>query len=377
MEEEPINPFPIHGYFGPEYFCDREKEKNDLTDAVRNGRNVTLFAPRRIGKTGLIRHVFYHLPKWNCIYFDMQEAISLSDFVNGFISAILNGIAKKKNAVQKFQDWIFSMRPLITTNPHTGNFEVEIDFKSGIQQRSTIKEAMAWLDKLGPSVIALDEFQHIHSWEDDHLAVEGWLRSEIQKLKNVRFIFSGSQFHLLSGMFQSAKRPFYASTQSMRVDKIDPNVYSAYIQKHFKENRITIGLADIETIISWADGNTYNIQLLCNRLYARANRSVTASMIDEAIVDIYEEGKLSYYSLRNSMTKSQWQVLSAIAAEGMVFSPTASEFIRKYDLGSGPSVLRALEYLLKRELTYQYLTGDGKSYYQVYDIILMRWLQKK
>ena len=97
MAEKPLNPFPIQGYFGPEYFCDREKEKSDLTDAVRNGRNVTLFAPRRIGKTGLIRHVFYHLPKWNCIYFDMQEAISFKDFANGFMAAILNGIAKKKS----------------------------------------------------------------------------------------------------------------------------------------------------------------------------------------------------------------------------------------------------------------------------------------
>lgn len=112
-------------------------------------------------------------------------------------------------------------------------------------------------------------------------------------------------------------------------------------------------------------------------LYAREWHTSKSVMIDEAIVDIYEESKLSYYSLRNSMTKSQWQVLSAIAVEGLVFSPTASDFIRKYDLGSGPSVLRALEYLLRRELTYQYLTGEGKSYYQVYDIILMRWLQKK
>lgn len=206
MTEKLLNPFPIQGYFGPEYFCDREKEKNDLIEAVRNGRNVTLFAPRRIGKTGLIRHVFYHLPKWNCIYFDVQEAISLDDFVNGFMSAIFNGIAKRKNVLRKFQDWIFSMRPVISTNPHTGSFEVEIDFKSGTQQRNTMKEAMALLDASGPAVIALDEFQHIHTWGDEPLAVEGWLRSEVQKLKNVRFIFSGSQFHLLSEMFQSDRK---------------------------------------------------------------------------------------------------------------------------------------------------------------------------
>jgi len=43
----------------------------------------------------------------------MQEAISLKDFVSGFMAAILNGIAKKKKSLQKFQDWIFSMRPRV------------------------------------------------------------------------------------------------------------------------------------------------------------------------------------------------------------------------------------------------------------------------
>jgi len=52
------NPFPEYGYFGSEYFCDREQETEELIDALVNGSNVTLMAPRRIGKTGLISHAF-------------------------------------------------------------------------------------------------------------------------------------------------------------------------------------------------------------------------------------------------------------------------------------------------------------------------------
>jgi uncharacterized protein len=373
----PANPFPIQGYFGPHYFCDRDKEKWDLMNAVRHGRNVTLFAPRRIGKTGLIRHVFHHLPKWNCLYLDVQEATTFREFVNLFLASVLNGIARRQSFLKQFQQWLFSMRPIVSTNPHTGSFEVEVDFKSDLQQRTTVKEALQLLDGFGPCVIALDEFQQLHSWSVDHMGVEGWLRSEIQTLKAVRFIFSGSQWHILSEMFQSPKRPFYASTQSMNIGKIDAQVYSTFIHSHFKAHRIRINASAIDFILDWADGNTYNIQLLCNRVFAKAQREVTLPLIDEAIVEIYEENKLSYYALRNSMTKSQWMVLSAIATEGLVFSPTSRAFIRKYNLGSGPSVLRALEYLVKRELVYQYLTEVGESYYQVYDLILMRWLQKK
>lgn len=52
------NPFVVTGYFGPEYFCDREEETGSLISALKNGWNVSLISPRRLGKTGLIMHAF-------------------------------------------------------------------------------------------------------------------------------------------------------------------------------------------------------------------------------------------------------------------------------------------------------------------------------
>lgn len=56
---EPRNPFLIYGYHSPAYFCDRESETQKLISALRNGRNVTLISPRRMGKTGLIKQAFF------------------------------------------------------------------------------------------------------------------------------------------------------------------------------------------------------------------------------------------------------------------------------------------------------------------------------
>ncbi|MBF1449790.1 MAG: ATP-binding protein, partial [Prevotella oris] len=52
------NPFITYGYKGNRYFCDRENETKKLIEALQNDRNVTLISPRRVGKTGLIKHVF-------------------------------------------------------------------------------------------------------------------------------------------------------------------------------------------------------------------------------------------------------------------------------------------------------------------------------
>src|SRR5207237_606979 len=140
MNEKPLNPFPIYGYFGPEFFCDRDKEKDSLVESLRHGRNVTLFAPRRVGKTALIQHVFFHLPKWQSIYIDLQEAATFKDFTNQFLSSLLNAVSKNKSFLKKVQEWVMGFRPVLSTDPYTGKFEVEVDFKSQAAERATISE---------------------------------------------------------------------------------------------------------------------------------------------------------------------------------------------------------------------------------------------
>ena len=54
----PRNPFIYEGYEGPDYFCDRTEETENVISDLQNGRNVTLVSPRKIGKTGLILHTF-------------------------------------------------------------------------------------------------------------------------------------------------------------------------------------------------------------------------------------------------------------------------------------------------------------------------------
>jgi hypothetical protein len=275
------------------------------------------------------------------------------------------------------QDWLLTLRPVMSANPHSGAMQLEVDFKSEQQQRTSVREALQILDQYGPGVIALDEFQQIHSWDVEPAAIEGWLRSEMQSLKNLRFIFAGSQVHLMSEIFTSAKRPFYASTQSVTIGKMLEEEYAEFIQKQFKSYGCRIGIDDTKTILDWANGNTYNVQLLCNRVFSVVHKTVTPDIINQSILEIYEGSKLSFIALANSMTRHQWRLLSAIAVEGKVFQPTGKEFISKYELGTSASVLRALKYLTERELVYQYADEEGRNYYEIYDIVLMRWLQKK
>ena len=85
------NPFLVAGYEGSDYFCDRERETEKLLEAVNNGRNVTLLAARRIGKTGLIKHLFGKLREtgvWNVVYVDIYATQNLAEFTRKFAAAV-------------------------------------------------------------------------------------------------------------------------------------------------------------------------------------------------------------------------------------------------------------------------------------------------
>ena len=53
------NPFVVtERYAGPEYFCDRETETAELLSNIVNGRNTVLISLRRMGKSGLVSHLY-------------------------------------------------------------------------------------------------------------------------------------------------------------------------------------------------------------------------------------------------------------------------------------------------------------------------------
>lgn len=70
------NPFVVTGCQSSEYFCDREIETEKIITYLENDWNLTLIAPRRIGKAGLIQHVFYKMKKdtsVSCFYIDIFQ----------------------------------------------------------------------------------------------------------------------------------------------------------------------------------------------------------------------------------------------------------------------------------------------------------------
>lgn len=373
------NPFKLSSYYGPKYFCDREKETEQLIQYAKNGINVTLFSLRRMGKTGLLHHLFYHLKQEKeCypIYVDIYDTEDLQGFTNKLASAILDAFPERQSIGKRFLSFLKTLSPTISYDPYTGVPEVSLHIANEQQRQHTLSGLFQFLEEQNiPALVAIDEFQQITSYPEKN--VEAVLRTAIQTLKQTRFIFSGSQQHLLIEMFEHQKRPFFASTSPMYLDKINSDDYATFISKHFNQHKKPIDQAAIEYVLDCSKRHTYYTQSLCNKAFQMPTKKIDLKTVKEAFHDLLMEQEPVFFQYRNLLSDAQWSLLVAIAKEDEVKQPMAAHFIQKYTLGSPATVRRSLEALMHKEMIYKITDPQGGNTYQLYQCFFSRWLALK
>ncbi len=370
-----LNPFSVTSYIGAEYFCDRNEETKELAGALANGRNVTLISPRRVGKTGLIHHFFQTLdPKEvQCFYVDLYSTSNLQEFTKLFAQEILTRRITpfSEQMWTEITHFFGALRPVFTTDPVTGMPQCTIDIQPR-REEWTLQQIFAYLEKSStPCYVAFDEFQTIAEYRG--IKMEALLRTYIQQLHNVHFIFSGSKKHIMTEIFSSAKRPFYRSTQMMHIDVIDEKVYYQFANKHLSAHGQHISEDAFHDLYALVDGYTWNIQNILNRLYQTGKEQIDYNSIILIINQILQEEMPSYQLICRLITDRQLQVLRAVAKEERVKEPGGNLFLQKYQLGAYSTVRSAILSLIEKELLYQ--NEDGT--YQVYEKFFALWLKQR
>ena len=371
--KKPSTPFPTTGYFGGEYFCDRVEELESLSRNVRGGSSTTLVALRRMGKTALIRHLQNELGKeYLSVYVDILPTESMLDLLN----SLATGIARMESEHSRLgaQIWKFlkSLRPAISYDYLSGMPTLSLN-QTPDEGLRTIEEIFTFLEKQSkPVILAIDEFQQIVHYREKN--VDAWLRTRIQELQNVCFVFSGSQQHLMNELFADPSRPFYRSTQFLKLEKIPRENYHAFIATKFNDHSKQIDDATIASVLDWTMGYTFYVQLLCNRIFLSSGKKVHKDLWKEEAMHLLKEQEFVFYSYRDGLTTAQWNLLKAVAREGVLREPTSHDFTNRNQLGTSATVLRSLKTLQKKELVFRDIDAKGIPYYSVYDVLFSRWI---
>ena len=366
------NPFVYQGYENPDYFCDRTEETENILSALRNGRNITLISPRKIGKTGLINHAFYCIKEQEfdviCIYIDIFSTNTLQDFVEMISKAVIeDALRREKSFMTKVLDFFKGLRPTITPDLLTGMPTVSVNVVP-VQAEYTLKSIFTHLESLNKRVyLAIDEFQQITEYPEK--GTEALLRSYIQFVHNVRFIFSGSKKHLMEVMFCSPQRPFYQSTQLMELNPLHEEIYFDFANRFFEAKKGSITRELFHSLYQRFDGYTWYIQAVMHCLYEQEKHVSTESQLSDAILFQINTMSSYYQTLTTFLTDNQFSLLKAIALARIVSQPQSMDFIQRYSLPNASSVKSALEVLTNKDLVYH--TSEG---YIIYDRFMGLWL---
>lgn len=333
--EQLNNPFVIYGYKGAGYFCDRKKETEVIMKALQNERNIVLISPRRIGKTGLIHHVFENIskqePETHCFYLDINATRNLSQFIQLLAKTVIGKVPS--------------------------------------QREDSLKHIFEYLKQSEKRIyIAIDEFQQIAEYPED--GTEALLRSYIQFLPNVYFIFAGSKQHMMTDMFLSAKRPFYQSSQILNLPLINQDEYHHFANRWMGTRNLTMDPDTFAYLYNKVDGQTWYIQDILNRLYQNG-KEITTAEIDDVTLELVNEQEVAFVNYYDSLTDNQAALLSAIAQDKAVTSILSQDFISRHNLPAASSVSLALKTLINREFIYKY---NGN--YIIYDRFFGMWLRK-
>ena len=367
------NPFVVYGYKGPEYFCDRVAESNKICSALRNERNVTLVSPRRMGKAGLIHHVFNKMETEDkdckCFYIDIFATKNIEQFVQTLGSAVIGKLDSfSQSALRKIQEFFSAWRPAVTFDQLTGLPTVTLDIKQN-EGNESLKQIFEYMKMSGKRCyIAIDEFQQIQNYSERGL--EAMLRSYIQFLPNVYFIFSGSHQHMMEEMFLSANRPFFQSSMVMSLGSIDIEEYRQFANRMIEGQNRTIGQETFQRIYDFAGGITWYVQAILHGIYEHPDRIVDNTLVDDVVKELVEEQSATFQNYCAWLTDNQYALLKAIAYEKSVKSPLAQHFIHSHRLPATSSIKTALRTLEDKMLVSR-SANDG---YSVSDKLFALWL---
>ena len=380
MENNITNPFVTGGYIGPEYFCDRQNETEILLKAISSKRNVTLISLRRMGKTGLLKHVKHFLEQTPngsrgnkkavaVIYADLMPTMNGNDMLNNISSALLRLKQNEKNFFERILGILASLRPKLTYDNLTGQPALELKVESSSEIQSGFDHLLSFISEIKQDLVFMfDEFQQINQYPEKNM--EHLLRTIIQSYPSIPFIFSGSSKHMLEPMFSAAGRPFYQSAELMYLDKIAEPDYRNFIVRKFETGEIKIDDEGISRIFSWTRLHTYYVQHVCNLLFESGLKIIDQDLISQTFHRILTAHEPLFASYRNLIPGHQFRLLQAIAVEDGIAQPTSGAFIKDHELTSASSVSTSLKSLSEKEMIVQ----SGNKWL-VYDVFFSRWLQ--
>ncbi len=380
------NPF-VYGEIVPAAaFADRVVELDRLISDLEAAQKIFLISPRRYGKSSLIRRALATMARRGALTVEVTVASfsSYVAFLEGYSLALLAAEARWDRARSWLTDAIRSAHTEVRYQPDTslstpGSGSMSVSFPGVRTERDVARlaqEVFALPGKLAEArkrkvIVALDEFQAIGGFNGG--SVEHAMRAAVQQQRDVGYVFAGSEPSLMEQML-TPKRPFYKAGPVMRLERIPPDEFAAFIEERFRKSGIKpedgLGAAIVEV----AGNLPYDVQRLAHETWDEVRRGTRrrASLDDlhQALKRLLVEQQTMFEAIWQRLTLAQRAVLRAVVIDGREL--LSADVRARHRLGGPSSVQTALAALVRDDV----ISREGDRYIVV-DSLLREWVARK
>jgi AAA+ ATPase superfamily predicted ATPase len=368
------NPFAYSNYVTGESFCNRKKELSDLLRYIKGSQNVLLYSHRRYGKSSLILQVFREIKGKNInigtMHVELYGTISEKDFITRTFQGLNQLESNLERLLKSVTKALKNIKLNLNIDSATGGTSVSPSFEA-VNENIILQELMNILSQYSQKrklVIAFDEFQEVTNYTEE--GFEKRLRSFIQEHSNICYIFSGSQQHLITEMFNSNNRAFYKLAESFPLDKIETKHYIPWVQGLFSRKNVHLPAELIEEIIARFENHPMYIQNFLFHLWNEpGKKGFSHEIIDTIENALIEKRSLEHTVLWETLSINQKKTLKLILLNNGINLFNADS-LKSVNLKTGSLVTKALSSLIRKEILVK------TENYQIQDIIFKKWLQK-
>jgi hypothetical protein len=370
------NPFRFGTVVAGEDFANRENELGELTRRLKETVRVFLVAPRRYGKTSLIKNALDVLEKQGMatVYLDLYWANSSKEFLELWGSNVMRGSTSVARKAARFvKDFLPRLRPELSFDLD-GNPELSVDI-SGHLLEQAVEELLDLPERIARAekrrfVVVLDEFQEILRLDGETL--ERQLRAAIQNHTNVSYLFAGSKTQMLIDMVSDQRRPFYQTGALMTIDKIPEDEFGPFVHTKFSKSGKKISSEALIYLLEVTQNVPHYVQLLCFNLWDHYQTisHLEERHVEEALTITLRSQEPAFLALWEGLTSRQRKTLLAVAAlNGRLL--TAKETILRFGLESASNVAKSLKGLCAKGI----LRKDPEGYV-FEDVLFGRWVER-
>lgn len=347
-----MNPFKYGAVVKDKYFINRKKEiaqiKQDLTD----GANITLYAPRRFGKTSLIMSILNDLKKdgFKTVYLDFFQVFSVENFIRLYAEKIMaaGGFSMNK-ALKNLKTYLRGFIPSVSLDDG-GKPSLSFSYDPKIPKENSLLDILDLPKKLKNKnekwVIVFDEFQEINRLNGD--IVEKQFRSVLQFHQDIAYVFMGSKTHMMLNMFADKRRAFYNIGKLFKLDKIPAGEMMDYMKQTFRKEGFTFEENVFEKVLSYTENIPYYNQYLASQIWQAAREGekvIDDGLVETAVNRVLDNQSDYYFTLFDQLTAYQRNVLHALLQDREnIYS---KEYTQKHGLSSVSSTQRAVTRLVE------------------------------